>query len=736
MATLVLGTVGRIYGGPLGAIIGTVVGGAIDRSVLGSGGARDVGRAGNLAIQSAAYGEPIPIITGRMRAAGNLIWTSGIAESSARSGSGKGSGSATNVYSYSASIAVGLAARQIVGISRIWADGKLIRDGMGTFLSPITMRLHHGGDDQAADPLIAAFEGAAGTPAYRGIAYAVFEDLPLEDYGNRIPNLTFEVVADAGAYHDAGQAIATLAAFDGQQIASVEGAFPTIAGYFAGRSGSVADAMAPLVTLADAVLSSDGALVVRGDGATPINIEAQDAQARGFGEVRALERQRLQGGETRLGAVELAFYDTSRDYQPGLQRARRDEAGAVDQQSIACAMTPDQAKTVATAALARAAAARLRSAVCLPWRHLALQPGQRIVMSDSNGTIWRIRQARFENFVVHLDLERIEAGPAVAVTADGGRALAFDDQAAGPTTIVVLDLPPLPGDAPTGPRLWIAAAGASPGWRRSGIEVSGDGGTSYAAIGVIQGGTIQGTSLTTLGPANTCGWDRFCVLDVELLGDAMWLEARSEAAVLAGANLALIGDEIVQFAAVAALGPRQFRLSGLLRGRRGTEAAVSNHMSGERFVVLDPAALLAFDPPIEALGREYRFRAAGIGDQAALPLSMVATGAALAPLSPAHLRLVGEDGAVLASWIRRSRAGFGWPDFVDAPLGEAIEAYRVEILLDGRAARQATVTDSTFVYAIADRLADGNGTIVEVRVAQLSATIGPGSAATATITLA
>ncbi|WP_434405854.1 phage tail baseplate protein [Sphingobium sp. DN12] len=37
------------------------------------------------------------------------------------------------------------------------------------------------------------------TPAHRGIAYVVFENLLLSDYGNRIPSLTFEVEADAGA---------------------------------------------------------------------------------------------------------------------------------------------------------------------------------------------------------------------------------------------------------------------------------------------------------------------------------------------------------------------------------------------------------------------------------------------------------------------------------------------------------------------------------------------------------
>ena len=60
-------------------------------------------------------------------------------------------------------------------------------------LDGVTMRVHLGGEDQDADPFIAARMGAANTPAYRGTAYVVFEELPLERFGNRMPQLSFEV---------------------------------------------------------------------------------------------------------------------------------------------------------------------------------------------------------------------------------------------------------------------------------------------------------------------------------------------------------------------------------------------------------------------------------------------------------------------------------------------------------------------------------------------------------------
>ena len=94
----------------------------------------------------------------------------------------------TTRYSYFANLAVGLCEGEIACIRRIWADGREI-DQVG-----LTIRVHTGGPDQEPDPLIVAKEGAETTPAYRGLAYVVFEGLPLADFGNRIPQFAFEVI--------------------------------------------------------------------------------------------------------------------------------------------------------------------------------------------------------------------------------------------------------------------------------------------------------------------------------------------------------------------------------------------------------------------------------------------------------------------------------------------------------------------------------------------------------------
>jgi hypothetical protein len=128
-------------------------------------------------------------------------------------GGGKGGGGGgkvkTTEYLYYASFAVALCEGPITGIGRIWADGKLL-DTAG-----ITWRWYAGDEAQTADPFIAAKMGAANTPAYRGTAYVVFEELPLGNYGNRLPQLSFEVfrpIADPDTAEGLTQAVTMIPA--------------------------------------------------------------------------------------------------------------------------------------------------------------------------------------------------------------------------------------------------------------------------------------------------------------------------------------------------------------------------------------------------------------------------------------------------------------------------------------------------------------------------------------------
>jgi len=212
MASLVLGTVGQavgpslfgagfsvfgvtISGAEIGSAIGALAGSLIDSALMpGQHIVRQGPRLSDINIQSSTEGAPIPRVYGRIRVAGRIIWASQFKETAAttNSGGGKGFGSSVKVtetdYTYSISFAVGLCAGVTTKIGRVWADGNLID------LSQFTTRFYHGDESQTFDPLIEEIEGAANTPAYRGLSYIVFEDMALAQFGNRIPQLQFEII--------------------------------------------------------------------------------------------------------------------------------------------------------------------------------------------------------------------------------------------------------------------------------------------------------------------------------------------------------------------------------------------------------------------------------------------------------------------------------------------------------------------------------------------------------------
>lgn len=183
MAQMILTSVGAAVGGVFGAAAGAVVGGLIDHAVMA--GTRVGPRIPELRLTGAAEGAALPCVFGRARVGGQVIWAARFREKRVETRVGGSKGQKTANYAYSLSFAVAVAEGPIDGVGRVWADGKVMD------MTSVTMRVHRGTEDQAPDPLIAAIDGAA--PAYRGVAYVVFEDLPLEPYGNRPPQLSFEV---------------------------------------------------------------------------------------------------------------------------------------------------------------------------------------------------------------------------------------------------------------------------------------------------------------------------------------------------------------------------------------------------------------------------------------------------------------------------------------------------------------------------------------------------------------
>ncbi len=152
----------------------------------------------DFSIQKSSYGDAIPIIYGKTRIAGNIVWSTNvrIVEERAPVNQG-GKGSSAKVerktetnFRYFVNIAIALCEGEIDYVDRVWADSNLINpnDYCASY------SIYKGDETQLPDPVIESYEGENKTPAYRGLAYIVFEDFELTEFRGRIPNFTFEII--------------------------------------------------------------------------------------------------------------------------------------------------------------------------------------------------------------------------------------------------------------------------------------------------------------------------------------------------------------------------------------------------------------------------------------------------------------------------------------------------------------------------------------------------------------
>ncbi|WP_081987775.1 phage tail protein [Sphingomonas sp. 37zxx] len=661
MATLVLTTVGGLIGGPVGGAIGALAGRAVD-GVLLRPGRREGPRLSELAVQTSSYGAQVPRLFGTIRVAGSVIWSTELIETRTSEGGGKGRPGSVQ-YSYAASFAVLLSARRVAGVKRIWADGKLLRGAAGDFKAATGFRLHLGDADQPVDPLIAGAVGAAQCPAWRGHAYAVFEQLQLADFGNRIPSLTFEVEADAGAV-SAGAVAGALGGVGSEALVPVLGGFSA-------HGGST---RAVLETLGEATgawfaANGEGIAMRGGIGAAREVVDQGVGGARGARSIAAADQAPR--------VLTIGHYDAARDYQAGLQRATRPGAGNRELHlELPAVIDAATAKGVAAAMLARADAGRRRRRVALGWDAIGIAPGDRVRIAGEDG-LWRVAEWSLEGGGVMLDLVPIAVASAHAA-ASAGDVVAAPDRVHGATILVAAELPPGDGAVLTQPRLTIVAGGTGAGWRSATLMLGSEGG-GWTVAGVTRAPGVIGTVVQAPGGARATIEDRAHTILVELAHGEMLLGHADRAALDRGANLALVGDELIQFGAAVQESARRWRLSRLWRGRLGTEAAMAGHLPGERFALLAPDSVVTIDLPVSSIGGTIRVAAVGIDDAQPVERVVPVTGASVVPPAPVHLRARASGDGVALGWTRRSRAGWRWIDGVDVPLAEEAERYAVRV---------------------------------------------------------
>ncbi|MDE2435545.1 MAG: phage tail protein, partial [Sphingomonadales bacterium] len=670
MATLLFTAVGTLIGGPVGGAIGAIAGRQIDAQLLG-GGNRQGPRLTELAVTSSSYGMAIPRQFGRVRVAGQIIWATDLVEHHNRHSNGKGKPSTTE-YSYTASFAVALSSRRVLEVGRIWADGKLLRGAADDLKTGGSFRLHSGEGDQRVDALLAAAEANGQCPAYTGLAYAVFEDLQLGDFGNRIPALTFEIVADTTPL-----TIDTL--LDGV-IAEVDAAVPLDGLTGMSCDGTTADTLSALEPIFPVDCDAcDARLAIRPDRhqTAPILLPeaATSTEHEDFGGNAGFSRKRA--AETEQPIAVLRYYDVDRDFQPGVQRAAgRPLPGQPRTVELPAALTASAARALVAQTTRRMQWARQT----LSWRVTqldpAVRPGTTVSLPDHPG-LWRVRDWEWRSHGVDLTLVRLAPTVDGAVAGDPGRAGTAPDLAVARTVLAVCEVPWDGNSSSPVPMVIAAVSSPQPQWSGASLYVNqGDGALKPLGTSGRSRATI-GTSDDALPARSPLLFDRHGFVTVTLAGPDLVLSDATMRQLAMGANRAVLGAEILQFASAQPLGSGKWKLSGLWRGLGGTEAMVASHAPGEAFILLDGTGTALDDGAVGSVPGST-IAAIGLADPAPVTASILLRGIGLRPPAPVHGQCSGRaDGGLDLQWTRRARGAWFWQDSVDTPLNEQAEAYEV-----------------------------------------------------------
>jgi hypothetical protein len=515
--------------------------------------------------------------------------------------------------------------------------------------------------------------------------------------------LTFEIFGDASVtvaeiLNDASRGV--IGSSEAQELTG-----------YAAYGQSIKAAVQPLVDCFAVELFDDGSRLVT-PGAAAMDI-TDDELGNSSDSQKAARIQRQQIPASSLpSVVRLSYYDPALDYQSGEARASSaDRRGTENQQQLPAAVSAGEAKSLAQAMIARAWAQRDKLTLRLPPRYLALQPGSEINLNLSPRT-WTVEQTTIDAYVVVTELRPTWTVDS-SLAADSGRIVANQDEPAANLTVALFDIPDVLEQGFATPTLMLAASAPASGWKSYPVEIAA--GEQTLQVQTARRKSVLGFATTALDIGDPYLINTAGAIDVELIDPDQWLVSCDDDALIGGANLAVLGSEVVQFGTVEALGVGRFRLSRLLRGRGGTEWAMGTHTSGEPFALLDRDGLTSVSLPSWAVGASITASIVSLaGTSASAPVTLSAE--SVRPVSPVDVDAgLDADGNLAMTWTRRSRSGFAWIDGIDAPIGESSEQYSITVT-GSQSAIGLSSAAPMLEIAAAERAEAGSGPFtIEVR---------------------
>lgn len=518
----------------------------------------------------------------------------------------------------------------------------------------------------------------------------------------------------------------------------------TVMGYVRTRVMSARDAIEPLrqACFFDGIESERREKFVRRGKPVVATIDEDDLGAY-IGEPPETSITTREIQETDLPrSVRVHYLSQSRDYESGEQASlARVQTRAVNDQDIelSIVLTDEHAARIAESLWANAWAERSTHETTVDAKYHALEPADAIAV-PLDGFVERMRITEITDVLPslrHLNMNRDDDGSYVSYAiATIPPFVPPTVELASPVEAVLLDLPPL-RDEDDDAGFYVAMRPfITNSYSGAALYRSVDGGGNYVRVAQTANQATIGLLVTSLAVGPSSIWDEGNELYIEVQTGS--LESRSEAAVLEGANAAAIGAhgrwEIVQFRTVAHVVDNIYRLTGLLRGRRGTEHNIGTSQQDDRFVLISGSGIARVPLPLASVGHEYLYKSVGTGTSLDIAdaQSFTGRGEALKPFSPTAVHAVrsASTRAWTLDWIRRGRFGETLQSGTDIPLSEEREDYEVDILnAEGEVVRTISVSTPEATYSRSYQIADfgEEQESLDAIVYQISTSVGRGA---------
>lgn len=527
----------------------------------------------------------------------------------------------------------------------------------------------------------------------------------------------------------------------------------TVRGYRIGSIGALRAAIEPLQAAWPFDVRQHGykvQFVARG-GASVVTIPGSDLDARAGGAAPGVQITTSREMDSQLARrVTVQHLDTAREYDAGSQYAERLNTAAVNALvlDLPIVMTSAEAAGVAEVLLYVYWLERHDVSIALPPTYNQLEPGDVVTLTTPEGAI-SLRLTGVSNTSDgRVECTAKYASAAVYTPAALGEPSAVTGTSTivrvGPSVYVLLDVPMLTS-AQSGPSFLAAMTGLYAGWLGGVLMRSVDAGSSWDSLQDFERpGSVIGTCTNSLGVVEPSLMDNASALSVTLTqGD---LYSVTQLSLFSGANLFAYGAdgrwEIIAAQTCTLVSGKSYILRDLMRGRFGTEWAMGLHAVSDSVVLLDTTDVALISAVSSAIGLAYPYRGITVDRDISTDTdrSFAYRGVNLKPLSPVYLngnRDAANDWSL--SWIRRTRDGGEWRDSVDVPLGEATEAYEIDVFADGTyAVVKRTIAASTpaCAYSSANQVTDfgSNQSTLYLKIYQLSAVVGRGYPLTTSIT--